>query len=129
MNRLWKTVGAVALSLLLIQSTSAWAFLKCSHEWDSTSDPEKLEAPSPESSNDADAAELECSHPDYQLGPIATNSFSPEMLEKGDGIGVDIFSKAPIAQAPYISRISHFLERFTLFDKLSLQLSLSILRI
>jgi|SRR5215470_6144427 len=124
-----KTLGPVALSLVLINSSWAWAFLKCDHERDSFSDQGKLQAPSSEPLSEADAPELECSHPDYQIGPVAAGSFSAGISKQADAFRLNVSAVAPVAQALYISRISHFLQRFALFDKLSVQFFLSILRI
>ena len=129
MNRSVNIFCAIALSVALLYSGMAWAFLKCSHEWESFSDRGMSEAPSSEASDAADVPEIECLHPDYQLGPVAVDSFSPRKSGSMDGVRFDIISQAPVVEGLQIVWAIGFLERFALFDKLSLNLFLSIFRI
>ena len=119
-------VCAVSLSMALLYAGSAWTILKCTHGSDCFADSETSESVA----SDADEVpELECSHPDYQLGPLAMGWLSQRITDSMDGVCFDNASEAALTEQLHIGWLHGLLERFALFDKVSLHLFLSIFRI
>ena len=129
MNRSVNIFCAIALSVALLYSGAASAFLKCFHEWDSVSDREESEAPSSETSDSADAPELECPYPDYQLGPVIVGSVSPRMLGSTDGVLSEIYSETGASLESNRFWLKGFLGLSSPFHRLSRYLFLSVFRI
>ena len=73
--------------------------------------------------------ELECCHPDYKLGPLAVGWFSQCITDSMDRFRFDNASEAALAEQLYIDWLYGLLERFAVFDTVSLHLFLSIFRI
>lgn len=126
MTRFWKIFGALALSLALLYSSVAWAFLRCSHEKDFSEDGGKVEDPL-QPLEASEAPELECLHHDYQIGPVITSTSSPRVFT--DGVRLETSSGAGDLK---IFLPGFFLERSPLYfflNGLARHILLSVFRI
>lgn len=126
MIRFLKLLGQVILSVVLVYSGAASAFLKCSHEradsFEEVSSDDGAEIP--------DAPEIECVQPDYQIGPVIVSSSPPRVFT--DGVLLPISSEAGTLSDSKIVLRGVFLELFpsySFLDGSARYLFLSIFRI
>jgi hypothetical protein len=129
----FKSFGLIALSLLLLYSGTAWAFLKCLDDRDSFLDEGYWEEPlsNPSDASDSIASGLHCCHADHQSEPMIETLSLPRLVKFADGVrSSKVFNASAIAHELEISRREAFLSGSPpILSSLSRHLVLSILRI
>jgi len=127
-----KAFGLIALSMLLLYSGAAWAFLRCLDDRDSFLNGSYWEYPLSDHSGASDsiAPGLQCCHPDLRE-PVIETSFLLRLVKFPDGVGSSkVFNASTIAREVEISRREAFLRGSAPIPSLlSRHLVLSVLRI
>ncbi len=128
-----KSFGLVALSMLLLYSGAAWAFLKCLDDRDSFLNRSYWEHPlsDPSDASDSIAPGLQCCHADHQSEPMIETSSLPRLVKFPDGVrSSKVFNASAVAREVEISGREAFLSGSPLIlSSLSRHLVLSVLRI
>lgn len=128
-----KSFGLIAVSVLLLYSGAAWAFLKCLDDRDSFLNRSYWQHPLADHSDASDsiASSLRCCHADHQSEPMMETSSLPRLVRFADGVrSSKVFNASAIAREVEISGREAFLSGSPpILSSLSRHLVLSVLRI
>ena len=127
MNRIFKMVGSIVLSVALFCSGVSGVLLRCSHERHSSLLAEsELQDHHPQGS---DVPEIACVESDYRIVLLGAASFLYRLVEFLHRVPLGISSEASASFEPNSSWLNSFLGLFAPFRGLSRHLFLSVLRI